>query len=125
MPPWAISWSTWAWIYYEASYVSSSHSLLGYCVVSSVSVAGLKDVMNAPIEIPILSALYRKGSGEHDLSMTNAVCLLVAIPSTVLYKAVTGKRIRDDPELLAYIEQKEEFKSSMLPEKSTAGQGTL
>lgn len=86
--------------------------------------AGLKDAMNASIEIPILSALYRKVSGGHDLSMMDTVFPLVAIPPTVLYKAVTGKRIRDDPELLVYIEQKEDFKSSVLPEKSPAGQRT-
>ncbi|KAH8745446.1 hypothetical protein F5882DRAFT_423247 [Hyaloscypha sp. PMI_1271] len=64
---------------------------------SSILVRGLQNVMNAEIEIPLLSTLYRKISGNHNLTMVDAICLLVAIPSTVLYKAVTKKRPRDDP----------------------------
>lgn len=46
---------------------------------------------NKTIKIPIFSALYEKASGGHPLTVFDAVCLLIAIPTTVLIKIVTGK----------------------------------
>jgi hypothetical protein len=47
-------------------------------------------MLDAPIRIPILSKLYKDISG-NELSILDVVCLVLAVPSTVLYKAVAGK----------------------------------
>jgi hypothetical protein len=46
---------------------------------------------NKEIKIPIFSALYKRVSGGKELTVFDAVCLLIAIPTTVLIKIVTGK----------------------------------
>ncbi|KAG8963568.1 hypothetical protein FRC03_002823 [Tulasnella sp. 419] len=51
-----------------------------------------KGAINASINIPLLSTLYREISGGNDLTMLDAVSLLVAVPTTVVYKLVTGKK---------------------------------
>ncbi|KAJ7430440.1 hypothetical protein B0H11DRAFT_942767 [Mycena galericulata] len=49
-------------------------------------------LMNAPIDIPLLSPLYRWISGGNDLTALDAMALLIAIPTTVLFKLITGKK---------------------------------
>ncbi|KAL8867094.1 MAG: hypothetical protein Q9174_005883 [Haloplaca sp. 1 TL-2023] len=51
----------------------------------------IKEYGNKEIKIPIFSPLYKKVSGGHELTVFDAVSLLVAIPTTVLIKCVTGK----------------------------------
>jgi hypothetical protein len=46
---------------------------------------------NKTINIPIFSALYKLISGGHDLTIFDAISLLIAIPTTILTKAITGK----------------------------------
>ncbi|CCO29718.1 hypothetical protein RSOLAG1IB_05970 [Rhizoctonia solani AG-1 IB] len=57
-------------------------------------VEDIKAGMNSKINIPLLSALYRGISG-NDLTMLDAVVLLISVPTTVSYKLITGKRPRD------------------------------
>ncbi|KAG6853600.1 hypothetical protein C0991_002923 [Blastosporella zonata] len=60
----------------------------------------IKDILNFKIEIPLLSSLYRKISGGHDLTVLDAVALLLAVPSTVLYKIMHKRSPKEmvDPE---------------------------
>jgi hypothetical protein len=50
----------------------------------------IKKVGNAPIEIPIFSWLWRKISGS-PLTLVDAISLIVAIPTTVFAKLITGE----------------------------------
>jgi hypothetical protein len=58
--------------------------------VMEILVQGMIDVMNATIEIPVISWMYRKVA-KTDLSILDAACLVGAIPATILYKAATSK----------------------------------
>ncbi|KAJ7730378.1 hypothetical protein DFH07DRAFT_969200 [Mycena maculata] len=49
-------------------------------------------LMNTTINIPLLSPLYRGISGGNDLTALDAMALLIAIPTTVLFKLITGKK---------------------------------
>ena len=51
----------------------------------------IKEYGNKEIDIPIFSPLSKKISGGHESTVFDAVSLLVAIPTTVLIKCVTGK----------------------------------
>lgn len=50
----------------------------------------LTRVGNAEIEIPIFSWLYKKVSGGHAFTLFDAVALIVAIPTTIFAKLITG-----------------------------------
>ncbi|EWY82057.1 hypothetical protein FOYG_14177 [Fusarium oxysporum NRRL 32931] len=47
--------------------------------------------INETIKIPVLSALYRKVSGGADLTLLDAISLVIAIPATIVFKLVKGK----------------------------------
>ncbi|ETS85623.1 hypothetical protein PFICI_03648 [Pestalotiopsis fici W106-1] len=51
-------------------------------------------IQAVPIQIRILSALYKKISGD-DMTILDVVALLLAIPATIIYKMVTGKRPKE------------------------------
>jgi hypothetical protein len=48
------------------------------------------DGLDEPIKIPVISALYKKISGE-ELSTLDLLCLIAAAPATIIYKAVTNQ----------------------------------
>lgn len=50
----------------------------------------IKDMLNGEIQIPLLSAIYRKISGA-ELSMLDFCCLIAAIPMTIGYKIAFGE----------------------------------
>lgn len=52
------------------------------------------ELLNEPISIPVISFLYRKLTG-NELSMLDAVCLVLAIPATFVFKTITDKRPRE------------------------------
>jgi len=53
-------------------------------------VAGtVQDALNTSIDIPIISWLYQLITGE-SLTILDLFCLIVAVPVTVVYKAITG-----------------------------------
>jgi hypothetical protein len=52
-------------------------------------IAGVKELLNLPIDIPVISPLYRSLTGE-SLSVIDAACLLIAVPGTILFKVVHG-----------------------------------
>lgn len=51
-------------------------------------VKGAIDLLTAKLDIPVLSWLYHELTGE-DLSFLDVVCLVAAIPVTIVYKAAT------------------------------------
>lgn len=51
-------------------------------------VRGAIDLLTAKLDIPVLSWLYHELTGE-DLSFLDVVCLVAAIPVTIVYKAAT------------------------------------
>jgi len=57
----------------------------------------VKDMINTSIDIPILTPLYKLLSGGSNLTFLDAIALLIAIPSTVTYKIVTGRKLAGIP----------------------------
>lgn len=51
--------------------------------------SGLTDVLEADIDIPIISWIYKLITGD-DLSILDVVCLIAAIPVTIIYKIATN-----------------------------------
>lgn len=51
----------------------------------------LADGINKPISIPVLSPLYKKITRGSNLTILDAVALCIAIPTTIVYKTITGK----------------------------------
>ena len=51
---------------------------------------GALDLLDAPLQIPILSTIYKKIVGS-DMTLLDVVCLIGAIPVTITYKLVTGQ----------------------------------
>jgi hypothetical protein len=47
------------------------------------------DILDAAIDVPVLSALYKEISGD-DLTMLDVICLVMAIPATIGFKLVGG-----------------------------------
>lgn len=53
-------------------------------IIESI-IVGVLDALDAPIDIPVISWLYTKVSG-NPLSILDLICLVVAIPTTIIYK---------------------------------------
>ncbi|RBQ11723.1 hypothetical protein [Pedobacter miscanthi] len=53
-------------------------------------------VLDATIRIPVISKVYKKITNGSELSFLDLVCLVVAIPTTVVYKALNNKPPFDD-----------------------------
>jgi len=73
----------------DALLESVENVLLAAVDVLAALVGGVMDALNATIEIPVLSWLYRKVTGD-DLSLLDATCLVAAIPVTLCHKLVAG-----------------------------------
>lgn len=54
-------------------------------------IEGILDLLDAPLHIPILSWLYKKISGGNQLSILDLLCLVGAIPVTIIYKVSFDK----------------------------------
>lgn len=53
--------------------------------------SGLMDALTATIDIPVLSWLYKEITHGDDLSILDVVCLIAAIPATIVYKVSANK----------------------------------
>jgi hypothetical protein len=62
-------------------------------------VKGIIDVLDQPVTIPVISPMYKKITHqEEELSMLDLVCLVAAIPVTIVYKIAYGQApFPDDP----------------------------
>ncbi|MFI6900945.1 hypothetical protein ACIBKY_06780 [Nonomuraea sp. NPDC050394] len=74
----------------DAFLESVENILLAALDVLAELVDGVMDILTATIEIPVLSWLYRKVSG-NDLSLLDAACLVAAIPVTIGYKLIADE----------------------------------
>jgi hypothetical protein len=68
--------------------------------ILKVVVEGILDLLDAPISIPILSSIYHDITGD-DLSFLDLVCLVAAIPATIIYKIVAGQAPFSEADALA------------------------
>ncbi|MEU8148901.1 hypothetical protein [Nonomuraea sp. NPDC048901] len=71
----------------DALLQSIENVLIAAINVLAELVEGILEILNATIEIPVLSWLYKKISG-NDLSLLDAACLVAAIPVTIGYKLI-------------------------------------
>jgi hypothetical protein len=67
---------------------------------------GLLDLLEAPLEIPVISWVYENVITNGDkLSFLDVVCLIAAIPATVIFKVVTNRTpFPDDKQTQALID---------------------
>lgn len=52
---------------------------------------GMLDLLDAPLDIPIISPMYKMITGGDELSCLDVICLIAAIPATLVYKIVTNR----------------------------------
>ena len=64
--------------------------LLALLDLLQVLAQNIVQLLTAPIEIPVLSPLYKHISGGEDLSILDLVCLVSAIPATLGAKLISG-----------------------------------
>lgn len=53
------------------------------------AIQGLQSVLNASRDIPVISYIYKLMTGD-DLSILDLLCLIFAVPATILYKVIFG-----------------------------------
>ena len=63
--------------------------------ILGVAIKSVEKILNASINIPFFSSLYKLVSKD-DLSVNDLICLLIAIPMTVLYKIGEGEAPFED-----------------------------
>lgn len=61
--------------------------------VIKIVITGLLDLLDAPLNIPILSPLYKLIAGS-DLTFLDLFCLIGAIPATIVYKFIASETPR-------------------------------
>ncbi len=59
--------------------------------IIQILVDGVIDFLDAPIDVPIISQLYSAATEGDTLTILDAVCLVVAIPTTIAYKIAEKK----------------------------------
>lgn len=64
------------------------HAILD--IIQAILKAVLESV-DTPIEIPVITWVYEKVTGKKGMSILDLFCLICAIPSTIMYKLVTGR----------------------------------
>ncbi|CAO3566975.1 unnamed protein product [Mortierella alpina] len=77
--------------------------------LTKLVITTLKTVINAPLNIPLLSPFYKEKTGK-DLTILDAISLLLAIPTTVICKILTGK---NPSELSATSMPKNEYRMTL------------
>ncbi|MBZ4419873.1 hypothetical protein [Myxococcus sp. RHSTA-1-4] len=76
----------------QALLLAARDLLVGLCaVVTDIAQAMVQDLLLRPVNIPLISWLYKELTGEDSLTMLGALCLLAAIPVTIVYKLLTGE----------------------------------
>jgi hypothetical protein len=63
---------------------------LGLITIGADVIAEMRDYFNHDIDIPVIGALYKFISGGSSLTILDGLSLLIAIPTTLLYKVTTG-----------------------------------
>ena len=57
----------------------------------AILVEGVMDVLDAPLDIPVLSWLYKSITKGSELTALDFACLIAAIPTTIIFKMVTAQ----------------------------------
>jgi hypothetical protein len=83
-----------------------------------------KKALNAKIQLPLLTNLCKRISG-NDLSALDAMALLIAVPTTLLFKAFLGRAPRDLPRIKELLEQLDREKKTRLDEEATIASTTI
>ncbi|MGM3273527.1 hypothetical protein [Ralstonia sp. 24A2] len=65
--------------------------------IFEILVEGVLEVLDSPIDVPIISQAYKAATGDQ-LTALDAMCLVAAIPVTLLYKIAEGKTPYPDDE---------------------------
>ncbi|MDP9049637.1 MAG: hypothetical protein M3O31_02795, partial [Acidobacteriota bacterium] len=79
--------------------------------VLEVLVQGVMSALTTKLEIPVLSWLYAKFTDGADLTFLDLVCLVAAIPATVIFKVVAQKAPFPDDAVTGAILAATDFKS--------------
>ncbi|KAF9948492.1 hypothetical protein BGZ70_002200, partial [Mortierella alpina] len=66
------------------------HIVVGFLKVTDLIVSTLKTAIITRLDIPLLSPLYRKINNGKELTILDAISLMIAIPTTVMYKLIHG-----------------------------------
>ena len=64
--------------------------LIGVIDVIVIMVQGLFELLDAPVEIPVISWIYKLITGNR-LTLLDASCLVMAIPATIVYKVAMNE----------------------------------
>ncbi|KAF3400012.1 hypothetical protein F1880_008053 [Penicillium rolfsii] len=63
------------------------------------------DGVDTPIDIPVITWMYEKVTGQKEMSILDLFCLICAIPSTVIYKLMSGKAPFPDDRILQEVQR--------------------
>lgn len=69
---------------------SAKNVLVKVIDIIKILADGVLDLLDAPLDIPILSRIYNKITGD-ELTVLDLICLIGAIPATILYKIIGGE----------------------------------
>ncbi|KAF9325107.1 hypothetical protein BG006_011391, partial [Podila minutissima] len=69
----------------------------GFLRLTEMIISTVRTSINTPLNIPLLSPLYKTITKGRDLTILDAISLLVAVPTTVICKILTGKKPSELP----------------------------
>ena len=74
-------------------------ALHGIFAVSETFLSWIKALLNKPMDIWVISKVFRKVTGGKELTMLNLCSLLLAVPTAWAFKLIFGKKPRDFPQV--------------------------
>jgi len=79
--------------------LSAENVVISVFNIVKLMIKGLVSVLEAPLRIPVISKLYKVITNGSELTMLDLICLVAAIPATVIYKAIKDEPPfpKDDP----------------------------
>lgn len=76
--------------------------------IIAILAEGLLNFLDSPVSIPILSPMYKRITRGSELSMLDLLCLVCAIPVTIIGKATSGRvPFLDNPQTQALVTAKD------------------
>ena len=77
--------------------------------IIKILVTGVMDLIDCPLDIPVLSWLYKEYVGS-EMSVLDILCLVVAMPVTIVYKIANGRAPFPDDRLTSALIAAKSFK---------------
>ncbi|KZT11135.1 uncharacterized protein LAESUDRAFT_754825 [Laetiporus sulphureus 93-53] len=74
----------------------------------------MRAAITKSLDIPLLTPLYKWITHGHQLTILDAVSLLVAVPLTVVYKLITGQKPSDSPDAKEFIQMSKQSHVSFM-----------